>query len=54
MAQAICSRGGALALACQQRAREKFAVLLLVEPGAFDIEQLETGHELGEGPARRL
>ena len=41
MAQAIWSCGGALA--CEQRAREKFAVLLLVEPGAFDIEHLDAG-----------
>ena len=36
-------------LACQQRAREKFAVLLLVEPGAFDIEQFETWCAAGKG-----
>ncbi len=48
MAQPIGSGGAALAVARQQRAREKFAILLLVEPGAFDIEQLEAGDELGE------
>ena len=30
---------------CEQRPREKFAVLLLVEPRTLDVEQLETGHK---------
>jgi hypothetical protein len=30
---------------CEQRAGEKFAVLLLVEPRALDVEELETRHE---------
>ena len=32
-------------MCCKQRARKKFAVLLLVEPRALDVEQLEARHE---------
>ena len=32
----------------EQRAREELAIFLLVEPGAFDVEELEAGHADGE------
>src|ERR1700736_1338363 len=32
----------------EQRARKEFAILLLVEPCAFNVKKLETGHKAGE------
>ena len=40
---AACRDGGVLALR-EQRAREELVVFLFVEPGAFDVEEFETGH----------
>ena len=48
------SGGGTLALSLDDRARgpvrgEEFAVGILIEPGALDVEELEAGHEACEG-----
>ena len=40
--------GALILMLHEKRAREKLVVLLFIEPSAFDIEELQTGHAHGE------
>ena len=48
MLRGLGSTGPSFLALREQCAREEFVVLLLVEPGALDVEEFEAGHADGE------